>query len=132
MTPQYLFVYGTLRRHCLNHPLLTDCVYVADAHMRGELYEVNNYPAAIASESGLIAGELYCLEHPEQLLPILDDYEECAAHCPEPHEYLRCQQTVTLTDQKYLAAWVYIYNRPTESLQRIWSGDYLQYLQENL
>lgn len=131
---RYLFVYGSLRRNRIDaghHPLLAACHYLSDAAMNGELYDVDGYPAAVPAESGFIKGELYLLDNPEQTLSALDVYEECAALFPAPHEYIRCRQTVILPNRRSLIAWTYLYNRPTDGLQRIPSGDYLHYLREN-
>lgn len=132
--PQYLFVYGTLRRNPtsrINHPLLAGCIYIDGARIGAALYEVDHYPAAIAAESGFVTGELYRLPNPEQTLAMLDIYEECAAQFPAPHEYTRSQHPVTLPGKLSLSAWAYLYNRPIDGLRSIRSGDYHHYLLEN-
>jgi len=132
--PQYLFVYGTLRRDqtsLINHPLLADCIYIGEARIGAELYEVDGYPAAIAAESGFVTGELYRLPNPEQTLAMLDLYEECAAQFSAPHEYIRSQHPVILPGKLPLSAWTYFYNRSIDGLSRIRSGDYHHYLFEN-
>ncbi|WKJ88970.1 gamma-glutamylcyclotransferase family protein [Methylomonas montana] len=131
---QYLFVYGTLRRDqtsLINHPLLADCIYIGEARIGAELYEVDRYPAAIAAESGFVTGELYRLPNPEQTLAMLDIYEECAAQFQAPHEYARSQHPVILPGQQPLSAWTYLYNRPIDGLSRIRSGDYCHNPLEN-
>lgn len=131
---QYLFVYGTLRRDRSSldrHPLLAGCEYLGNAFIRGELYEVDRYPALVAAESGQVAGELYLLTSPELTLAKLDIYEECAAQFPAPHEYIRRLRPVILSNQLRLSAWIYLYNRSIEGLKYIRSGDYARYLREN-
>lgn len=130
--PQYLFVYGTLRRnrHKQKHPFLNACNYLSDAFMCGELYEIDGYPGAIAGGTARVKGELYLMQNPEQTLSALDIYEECAAHFPQPHEYIRRELDVSLPDGQTVSAWTYLYNRPLDGLIRIHGGDYLKYLQD--
>ncbi|WP_446812089.1 gamma-glutamylcyclotransferase family protein [Methylomonas sp. 2BW1-5-20] len=131
---QYLFVYGTLRRDLhdkIRHPFLDACDYLGDGFMHGELYEIDAYPGAIAGGMGLIKGELYVMQNPERTFSALDNYEECAAHFPQPHEYVRRELPISLPDGQTVSAWVYLYNRPADGLTRIHEGDYLNYLQEN-
>ncbi len=128
----YLFVYGTLRRapDGVMHPLLQDqAEFIADATLPGALYEISGYPGAVPSSgnSTLIIGELYLIAEPEPLLRRLDDYEECSKAYPAPREYSRAQYRVSCATGDSRLAWVYAYNRPTDSLERIVSGDYRQY-----
>jgi gamma-glutamylcyclotransferase (GGCT)/AIG2-like uncharacterized protein YtfP len=130
--PQYLFVYGTLRRnrHKQNHPFLIACDYLSSAFMCGELYDIDGYPGAIARGTALIKGELYLMQTPETTLSLLDTYEECAEHFPQPQEYIRCEIPVRPSDGNTISAWVYLYNRPLNGLMRIHDGDYFNYLRE--
>ena len=65
---QYLFVYGTLRKHA-NRPmhkvLRHHCEYASNAIMQGRLFEVSGYPGAIESISKeqKVIGELYRILH---------------------------------------------------------------------
>lgn len=132
--PQYLFVYGTLRRNRQNlsqHPFLADCDFISDASVYGELYEIGPYPGLILGGTKLVNGELYQMQHPEHTLSALDIYEECAAHFPEPHEYIRHQLAINLPNGQTVTAWTYLYNRPTTGLTPILNGDYLNHLKEN-
>lgn len=128
----YLFVYGTLLRSANGtlHSLLQDYAeFVADATLPGQLYEIEGYPGAVPmlGSSTAIIGELYVIGNPEPLFRRLDDYEECSAAYPIPREYLRAQYLVSCVAGDNHPAWVYAYNRPTDSLERIVSGDYRQY-----
>ena len=130
-TIEYLFVYGTLRRDVTpsKHALLAEWVeWVAYATLQGRLYEVAGYPGAVLSAEApseiVIKGELFRILDSAALWPILDDYEECSVHVEQPHEYLR-QRVWVQTDQKQaVQAWTYLYNRPTDGLHWIESGDY--------
>ena len=133
----YLFVYGSLLRSANGtlHPLLqAHAEFVADAILPGELYEIAGYPGAVPmpGNSTPIVGELYLIGDPEPLFRRLDDYEECSEAYPAPREYLRAQYPVSCASGDSRLAWVYAYNRPTDSLQRIVSGDYRQYRLTNI
>lgn len=129
--PEYLFVYGTLRQNA-NHPmhqqLATHARFVAMALLQACLYQVSYYPGAVPSNNvaNQVLGELYQLLQPEQLLPLLDNYEECGEGFAQPQEYRRELQQVTLEDGASVSAWVYIYNRDTSGLKLITSGDFLR------
>ena len=128
--PDYLFVYGTLRRSA-NHPmhqlLEQTSRFIGMAHFPGTLYQVSHYPAVVASThpDEQVLGEVYQLLQPEQMLPELDRYEECGADFPAPQEYRREMQQVVLENGDSLTAWVYLYNRDTRMLTPIPSGDFL-------
>jgi len=126
----YLFVYGTLRQNA-NHPmhqlLAQHGRFIAMARYQARLYRVSYYPAAVPSNNSAdqVVGELYQLIQPELLLPALDNYEECSPQFTQPHEYRREQQSVMLETGDSVVAWVYVYNRNTDGLALIQSGDFL-------
>ncbi len=126
----HLFVYGTLRKEKDGalHPFLGNkAVYIGKASIPGKLYQVNTYPGAVPApfqSNHVVYGEVYRLLKPEQILRILDDYEECATHFPQPHEYQRLPETVTLSDGKRIDAWVYWFRHSVKGLRQIKSGDY--------
>lgn len=128
--PDYLFVYGTLRRSA-NHPmhqlLMQTSRFIGMAHFQGKLYQVTYYPAVVASANPdeQVLGEVYQLLQPEQTLQELDKYEECGADFPEPQEYRRELQPVRLENGDSLTVWLYLYNRDTRMLTPIPSGDFL-------
>lgn len=130
---EYLFVYGTLRRTGVRSKfgLYKNMVrFKGYATYQGKLFNVSYYPAAVpsANPQHQVLGEVYELADKKAALRLLDEFEECApftaSHVPE---YVRQRQTVTLHDGKTVQAWVYVYNRPTEKLQRIWSGDFVMF-----
>jgi gamma-glutamylcyclotransferase (GGCT)/AIG2-like uncharacterized protein YtfP len=124
-----------LRRN-IGHPmaelLANEAEFVAEGCLQGELYDVGHYPGAVlsANRGALVKGDVYALRDAPSLMPILDDYEECTQDYAEPHEYIRIAVTVFVQDGAPLPAWTYLYNRPVESLARIDSGDYVQYLRQ--
>jgi len=127
---EFIFVYGTLRRAAatpMSNLLTRHCSHFADGYLQGRLYQVNGYPGAIESDepTDRVYGELYTLVNPCQVLPELDNYEECTGKFPEPHEYTRKKLPITLAGGVCITAWVYIYNHSVVNLPRINSGDYL-------
>jgi gamma-glutamylcyclotransferase (GGCT)/AIG2-like uncharacterized protein YtfP len=136
MTNDLLFVYGTLRRQaatdsCAFLALHSD--FFSAGYIQGKLFEVEGYPGAVLSdrENDKVFGELYRISAPKILWPRLDDYEECSARFPQPHEYLREKINVSLPAGEQVKAWVYLYNRDTSNLAQIASGDYLLYLRKS-
>ena len=129
--PQHLFVYGTLLR-AYDHPmarlLAEHADSVGEATCCGRLYQIRHYPGLIASTDpdDRVFGELFRLRETEGLLAKLDEYEGCGPDAPQPTLYVRVARPITLPDRTEVAAWVYLYNRPVQGLQRIASGRFLQ------
>jgi gamma-glutamylcyclotransferase (GGCT)/AIG2-like uncharacterized protein YtfP len=127
---ELLFVYGTLRQNT-NHPmqqlLAQHSRFIAMARYQARLYQVDYYPGAVPSNNAddQVVGELYQLIQPDLLLPALDNYEECGSGFAQPQEYRRELQSVVLENGDSVVAWVYVYNRSTEGLRLIKSGDFL-------
>jgi gamma-glutamylcyclotransferase (GGCT)/AIG2-like uncharacterized protein YtfP len=132
---QYLFVYGLLRRD-IDHPAasyLRHCGrFVGHGYMPGTLYDTGCYPALVPGDaySARVYGDVYHLKDPNNTLPVLDDFEEVGPRYTRPHEYVRQKYTIRVHDRNILC-WVYVYNRPTQGLQRISSGDYIVYLRSH-
>ena len=130
MAPDFIFVYGTLRKQIvsdMHHVLTKHCDYLSDGVMRGRLYEVCGYPGAIESgdTNDKVYGELYKMNDPKLVLARLDEYEECSDIFPMPHEYSRKRLSIELGYGESVIAWVYLYNHDVSKLQQIFSGDYL-------
>lgn len=100
---------------------------IGDASYQGRMYSLVYYPGVVPSDNPAhqVKGEVYCLREAESVLPRLDEYEECGPGFAAPTEYIRVQQVVVLEDGRKLTVWAYIYNRPTEGLSEIVSGDFL-------
>lgn len=123
-----LFVYGTLRRGCTGPVaalLHAGSRWIGSAEARGTLYRLDGYPGFLPDAGGgAVHGDLFALDDPEALLPLLDDYEECAPHHPEPHEYRRVILSVE-ADGGPVNAWTYVYAWPVRAEDRITGGDFL-------
>lgn len=128
MQNDYIFVYGTLRRACTtgaHRTYLANAEFITRAKIRGKLFKVSYYPALVIDETaGSVVGEVYRLVSKEQL-ERLDTYEECTYPALPEQEYQRLQVTVQTEAGKYLTAWVYAYQRASEHLELIASGDFL-------
>jgi gamma-glutamylcyclotransferase (GGCT)/AIG2-like uncharacterized protein YtfP len=131
MSHAYLFVYGTLRRDSnseMYHLLARYGQFVGDASCQGKLYMVDYYPGLVPSDNprDVVHGEVYKLSCPDIVLSRLDDYEECSSKFTKPAEYVRRRVNVKTKSDEVITAWVYIYDRPTDGLQLIESGDFLR------
>lgn len=128
-----LFVYGTLMRaaeHSMHPVLARSSTFIGAAHFNGRLYLVAHYPGAVPSTTAddRVHGEVYRLRDAAALLQVLDDYEACAPHSPQPHEYVRRLCRVRLADETHAEAWIYLYNRAVDGLPRISSGRFLEHM----
>ncbi len=126
MAGEFLFVYGTLKRnagHIAHRKLQSWAQYVSEATFQGRLYRVSWYPAAVPSQvpGEIVPGEIYRLSDPPHLLRQLDRYEGCVG---KASEYERCECSVRLPGGDSLCAWIYLYRRATDGLDRIESGVY--------
>jgi gamma-glutamylcyclotransferase (GGCT)/AIG2-like uncharacterized protein YtfP len=126
----YLFVYGTLRRntgHSMSLWLTTQASFVAIARLQGRLFLIDPYPGAVESDAAdsWVHGELFDLLRPDATLQQLDDYEQAGTPFHQPAAYRRDKKLVFLEDGTTVEAWVYLYNRPTDTFREILSGDFL-------
>jgi gamma-glutamylcyclotransferase (GGCT)/AIG2-like uncharacterized protein YtfP len=115
-----LFVYGTLRRessHPLARLLAENAEWLGFAYFSGRLFDLDAYPGAVPSgdPAHRVRGDLYRLNDPAAMLPLLDRYEEFGEEFPEPNEFIRSLQAVRFQGCA-LKAWIYLYNLPTDNL----------------
>jgi gamma-glutamylcyclotransferase (GGCT)/AIG2-like uncharacterized protein YtfP len=130
MKEENLFVYGTLRRDTgthMYHLLARYAKFIGEATYQGLLFKIDYYPGAVASDNPAhkVLGEVYCLLAPDLVLRKLDQYEECGPGFLAPTEYIRVEQVVTLSSGEQIIVWMYIYNRSTQGLTLIPSGNFL-------
>jgi gamma-glutamylcyclotransferase (GGCT)/AIG2-like uncharacterized protein YtfP len=126
----HLFVYGTLRRHTghtMSMWLATQARFVGNARLQGRLYLIDPYPGAVESDTAdaWVHGEILELLRPDATLQQLDDYEQAGTPFHQPAAYRRDKKPVLLEDGSTVEAWVYLYNRPTDTFREILSGDFL-------
>lgn len=87
---------------------------------------LDGYPGLLCNQVGTVWGDLYRLGiNGDAVLAALDEYEECSARFPAPHEYERRVIIVEAPDGP-LQAWAWIYAGPIEGRERIASGDFLK------
>ena len=135
--PDYLFFYGTLRKEFglqLSKDIGQDIIYIGSAAIKGELYDIGEYPAALPTnyENAKITGEIYEVNHPRKVFKLLDDYEGYDRKHIESSEYYRKKEMLELDNGNKIKAWVYWYNFPVNNKIRINQSDYLQYLKNKI
>jgi gamma-glutamylcyclotransferase (GGCT)/AIG2-like uncharacterized protein YtfP len=128
MQPDKVFVYGTLRRGYALHEHLDEGTsrFLGRGRIRGELYDLGEYPGAIPGEAPgqEITGELYQLDDPERQLPDLDELEEFDPAKPEQSLFIRRLTDVELDNGTRVRAWVYFLPRRPAKARLIAGGDY--------
>lgn len=131
-----LFVYGSLRSG-FHHPAYAYISryfhLVAEASVKGTLYDMGEYPAALPTEDvHRIVGELYRINNPDEFswaMAQLDDYEGLHVEAGETPLYRRDVVTVD-TAAGASQAWIYWFNGSTEGRPVVESGDVLAYLHQ--
>jgi gamma-glutamylcyclotransferase (GGCT)/AIG2-like uncharacterized protein YtfP len=126
--PEYLFVYGTLRRRS-RHPMarrLADAArHVGAAKIAGRLYDLGRFPGLKPPRSSAdwVQGDVYDLgEDADRTLQEMDRYEN--AESPPPTPYERQLASVLLADGQELTVWTYWYCGEVCEERFIASGSY--------
>ena len=130
MGDPFLFVYGKLRPGSdsdMSRWLSRSADYVDEATFQGRLYRIDDYAGAVASvhAEDRVLGEVYRLREPDTTLRQLDQYEECGPGFVQPTEYVRRMRRVELRGGQAISGWIYLYNRSTDGLVPMSSGDFL-------
>lgn len=124
----HLFVYGTLRRGSISPMarwLAAHASWVSAAQARGTLYALEGYPGFVPDPAARwVQGDVFKVADHATVFTGLDEYEGCAAHNPEPHEYARIVIDVRI-GVATIPAWTYVYRYSTDGVRRIESGDFL-------
>lgn len=124
--PQFVFVYGTLRRGGSNHFRMAGAEFIATGTITGRMYRIDWYPGLVLDEAGdEIHGEVYAVG-PEQL-SALDVFEGLSAGEIEGSEYRRVPTTVIQRDSRPVTAWVWEWLGLTNEFQRLTDGDWLRH-----
>lgn len=132
MSPDLLFVYGTLRpgaRSPMTRFLKAHGVLVGRARYQGRLYRIAHYPGAVASNDprDMVIGDVFRLRDPALVLKRLDIHEGCGPAARRPAEYRREIVTVKLDETGPAEARTYLYNWPVKLTSQIRSGDFLSH-----
>jgi len=104
-SPDYLFVYGTLRRGNKNsyaELLSANSEFIAEARLAARVYELGPYRGAVLSHDpgAWISGEVFQLHETDSLFQTLDEYEGA--------DYCRVKAEVELASGGRVYAWVYV------------------------
>ena len=126
MNRTYLFVYGTLMQNIdsqIARFLRTNSCFIAEGKMKGYLYDVGFYPAALhlPDVESIVVGHIFELQDEVTTLATLDEYEGAA--------YQRGKVQIE-SEQGTYECWVYLYEDTVEDLDLITSGNYLDYLSD--
>jgi gamma-glutamylcyclotransferase (GGCT)/AIG2-like uncharacterized protein YtfP len=131
-----LFVYGSLRSgfHSPAYEYISRYFdLLGEATVRGELYDLGTFPAAIPTDKNLfILGELYRIKNISEFswaIGQLDDYEGVDVAFDEVQLYRR-ELTTAYCNQQAFPAWIYWYNGEVAGKPRIESGDVLDYIRQ--
>ena len=124
MTP-YLFVYGTLmdRQNEIADTLRLNSRFVAPGKFKGLLFDIGEYPGAIAVKNGenYVFGSVLLIMNQEQIFKILDEYEGFGEDEEKTNLFIRDLLDIE-TATGIIKCWVYLYNLPVEGFKRIISG----------
>lgn len=133
--PGHFFVYGSLRsgfKHPAYEYVSRYFSLVGDAQVKGLLYDMGSYPAAIStSQETYIIGELYKLKNAKEFdwaFEQLDDYEGVNPGEGEPALYYRATTLVYINNQT-TTAWIYWYAGSIDDQPQITSGDVIEFIQ---
>jgi gamma-glutamylcyclotransferase (GGCT)/AIG2-like uncharacterized protein YtfP len=105
MRPANLFVYGTLRRGSkikIARLFHANSEFLGTGRVQGRLTRSLPHRGVVQSKNPgeWISGEVFQLDDPARLLPILDEYEG--------QEYKRASVAAQLDSGKRLRAWMYL------------------------
>lgn len=116
-----VFVYGTLMTKGRYHHLVAPFVRrVSAGWVPGMLVDLGGYPGWVAGQ-GRVLGEILCLDGVDEVLRILDNFEDYngPGHAENLYERVRTEVLVK-TDR--VSAWAYRYVGPTAGRRRIPEG----------
>ncbi len=114
-----IFAYGTLMRAGVHAELLArrrDARFLGPARCRGQLYDLGNYPSLVVEGRTWVAGELFRCDPVEDVLRILDAFEEDGGF-ERSLVSVRWRQGET-------QAWTYVYAGPLGDAVLIPGGSY--------
>ena len=136
-TVHQIFVYGSLRSG-FNAPAFEYISryfqLIAPAKVRGLLYDMGEYPAAVAThEDHFLLGELYCIKQEEEFgwaLDQLDEYEGINESPEDSPVSFKRELVEVITEGGNSIAWIYWFNGQIVDKPLIASGDVLEYLHQ--
>jgi gamma-glutamylcyclotransferase (GGCT)/AIG2-like uncharacterized protein YtfP len=129
--PEQVFFYGTLRtgfNRTTRAGIDTFLKFAGRGSIRGKLFDLGIYPAAVPASDALVWGEVFEMSDAPTVLAALDRIEGYRPAEPDRSLYMRARVKATLDDGQTVDVWVYFYNAPLGRAPRIRSGDYLEHL----
>ncbi len=133
---RYVFFYGTLLPRLAPaeiRPAVRRLRRVGRGSVRGQLFDLGEYPGAILTRSGpLIAGVVFELPDDPAALGQLDEYEGFDRAQPKSSLFVRKRRLAQLEDGRKVSVWVYAYNRPVKAARPVGGGDCQGSLPPNL
>jgi gamma-glutamylcyclotransferase (GGCT)/AIG2-like uncharacterized protein YtfP len=131
MDTAYVFFYGTLMRGFdLRRRVSIDdrLRFMGRATIKGALFDLGPYPAAVSTIQGCIHGELYEMDRSNDVLEILDRAEGYRREDPAKSLYVRRVTAARSDGGRVVPAWAYFYKASLAGARRIPSGDYVEYV----
>jgi gamma-glutamylcyclotransferase (GGCT)/AIG2-like uncharacterized protein YtfP len=129
-----LFVYGTLRADT-NTPMARllnqQSQRIGQANMPGQIFDAGSFPAAVYDEDAqtMVHGSLHAIPNTNVFFQHLDPYEGYNHRSPAESLFVR-RQVSTVYQENLVTSYAYLFNKSTENLTQINSGDYLAYLND--
>ena len=132
-TPEYLFVYGTLRSDIpssMSKFLRRRAAFIGKATAAGRLIDLGGYPGFVTG-NGTAKGELYRVhaDRAEETWELLDAYEGVTGQASE--EYGRATVEVRVAGGGSFRAHTYVYQQPAGGKAEIPNGDYPPFYRNN-
>ena len=136
-TVHQIFVYGSLRSG-FNAPAFEYISryfqLVAPAKVRGLLYDMGDYPAAVpTNHDQFLLGELYAIQQEEEFawaLEQLDEYEGINESPEDSPVSFKRELVEVMTESGNTIAWIYWFSGHIADKPLIASGDVLEYLHQ--
>lgn len=102
--------------------------YLGGARMAGRLYRVDWYPGlALGASREFVDGDLFELTRPS-VVHQFDRYEGAGLVRSPFREYVRLRRPARRRDGSVVLAWTYVLTRPTDGLEQIRGGNFLEAL----
>ena len=124
----YVFFYGTLLPRLAPReiePTVRKLKRVGRGFIRGQLFDLGEYPAAILTRRGPpISGQVFEVPDSPEILNRLDEYEGFDPSKPESSLFVRKRRYAQLEDGRKVLCWVYAYNGSLRAARVLESGDY--------
>ena len=128
---EHLFLYGTLLPSEAPKEIASIVKRfrrLGSAQVRGRLYDFGEFPGAVLDSSSrtMIHGELVALPSDQQMLDLLDRYEEFDPTDPKKSLFVRKKAKIRMANGSSREGWIYVYNRHPGKAKLVRGGDYVR------